>query len=125
MRSRELADKKRILVLEQNLRKATGDVYNITQTGSPGSGAFLTGGNSFGASAILGTNDAYDLYIERGGTSVADFSASRLRLATSYSLYLGATSSIVSSGTDIFAAQDTANTLICASALVIPKESES
>jgi hypothetical protein len=112
MRSRELADKKRILVLEQNLRKATGDVYNITQTGSPGSGAFLTGGNSFGASAILGTNDAYDLYIERGGTSVADFSASRLRLATSYSLYLGATSSIVSSGTDIFAAQDTANSAL-------------
>ncbi len=87
-RSRELADKRRILVLESAVKKATGDVYNITQSGLPSAGVFMTGGNSFGTDAVLGTNDAYDVYIERGGTSVADFSASRFRLVSGYSLDL-------------------------------------
>lgn len=38
-------------------------------SGSTTTDAFLQGGNSFGAEAILGTNDAYDLSFETGGTS--------------------------------------------------------
>ena len=79
MRPRELSDKKRILVLESAVKRATGDVYNITQTGTPGAGAFLTGGNSFGATAILGTNDNNDLQIERNNSTVATFGSTALR----------------------------------------------
>jgi len=59
--------------------------------------AFHTGGDSFGADAYLGTDDAYDVYVQRGGTAVADFSASRLKLASAYALYLGTAGSLSSS----------------------------
>ncbi|HKX72477.1 MAG TPA: hypothetical protein VJM32_00505 [Candidatus Saccharimonadales bacterium] len=42
---------------------------------STGSGAaFVQGGNSFGATAVLGTNDAFALELETNGTSIATFS---------------------------------------------------
>lgn len=46
---------------------------NITLTGS-GSNGFLQGGNSFGATGVLGTNDNFGLNFETNGTVVAGLS---------------------------------------------------
>ena len=54
--------------------------YQVSQNGSPyvdlvGGGGFAQGGNSFGATAVLGTNDAFPLELEVAGVS-------RVRLET-------------------------------------------
>lgn len=48
-----------------------GGAYQNIATVASGGGtlAFVQGGNSFGATAVLGTNDAFDLELERGGVS--------------------------------------------------------
>lgn len=64
---------------------------NTTGTGA----AFVQGGNSFTATAVLGTNDAFDLQIERGGATKLTVGANNLTLATNIDLLLqGATAYI-------------------------------
>jgi len=46
-----------------------GTQFTLPPSASPGSGAFLDGGNSFGAAATFGTNDAQELRIETDATT--------------------------------------------------------
>lgn len=54
-----------ILVASPVLACYDGSVFQLPPSASPGSGAFLNGGNTFGAAATLGTNDNFDLNFER------------------------------------------------------------
>ena len=51
-----------------------GTAFQLPPTASPGSGAFLNGGNAFGSAAVLGTNDGHNLIFERGGVSYLELS---------------------------------------------------
>jgi hypothetical protein len=66
---------------------------------STGSGsAFVQGGNTFGATATLGTNDANDLAFERNNATIATVGASNVTLASNIDLVLqGATAYITNS----------------------------
>jgi len=44
-----------------------GTAFTLPPSASPGSGAFLDGGNTFGADATLGTNDSFALNFETDG----------------------------------------------------------
>jgi len=60
-----------------------GTQFQLPPSASPGSGSFLDGGNSFGATATLGTNDNYDLNIERNNTTLINVGASGINMAPS------------------------------------------
>jgi len=60
-----------------------GTQFTLPPSASPGSGAFLDGGNSFGATATLGTNDNYDLAIERNNTTLITIGSSGIDMAPS------------------------------------------
>jgi hypothetical protein len=52
----------------------TSDASGVGSWQAAGGGSFFTqGGNSFGATAVLGTNDNYDLQFERNNTNAGDF----------------------------------------------------
>lgn len=56
----------------------TGAEIQITSGGtlnSAGSGAYIQGGNSFGADGVLGTNDTFDLLLRARGTNLARLNA--------------------------------------------------
>jgi hypothetical protein len=52
--------------------------------------AFHTAGDSFGATAVLGTNDAFDIQIKRNGNLVATFGAALLTMASGSAISLAA-----------------------------------
>lgn len=61
-----------------------------------GSVAFIQGGNSFGGAATLGTNDGFDLNIERGGTTQLTVGNGGVTLASGVDLLLQGTSAYIS-----------------------------
>jgi len=110
IRNRAKGQKARIAYLEERLGTVSSPLSS--SSGSfPGvdSNAFHNGGDSFGANARIGTNDTFDLEVERGGTLVADFSASRLKLATSY--YLGIGTDTRSFSTDLLVLKHTTSSV--------------
>lgn len=68
--------------LKSGLLPKTGSGPASSSSGSGGGGtpanAYLNGGNSFGALATIGTNDAYDLVIEAWGAPALSFNHSSL-----------------------------------------------
>jgi fibronectin-binding autotransporter adhesin len=65
---------------------------------SNGAQAFVQGGNSFGASASLGTNDENDLHFETNGTSRAYIDSDGHINLDNYTFYLNASSNYVGVG---------------------------
>lgn len=62
-----------------------GTQFTLPPSASPGSGAFLDGGNSFGATATLGTNDNYDLRLERNNTTLMTLGSGGIDMAPAVS----------------------------------------
>lgn len=58
--------------------------------------AFVQGGNSFTATAVLGTNDAFDLQLERGGTTQLTVGNGSVTLATDVDLTLQGANAFIS-----------------------------
>ena len=58
-----------------------GTDFLLPPSATGATGAFLDGGNSFGATATLGTNDNYDLAIERNNTTLITIGASGIDMA--------------------------------------------
>lgn len=85
----------------RNIIPGTITEEHITTVAGLDTTAFHTGGDSFGATARLGTNDAFDIEIERGGTLVATFSSSALVLPAGNKLQLGASATPLGDGTEI------------------------
>jgi hypothetical protein len=72
-----------ILVNSPTMICYDGTQFTLPASASLGSGAFLNGGNTFGAAATLGTNDAQTLSLETNGTG-------RWSILTTGDLYAGA-----------------------------------
>lgn len=72
-----------ILVNSPTMICYDGTQFTLPPSASLGSGAFLNGGNTFGAAATLGTNDAQTLSLETNGTG-------RWSILTTGHLYAGA-----------------------------------
>jgi len=60
-----------------------GTQFTLPPSASPGSGAFLDGGNTFGAAATLGTNDGHNLIFERNNVPLVELSDVGLNIAPS------------------------------------------
>lgn len=70
-----------ILVSSPQMICYDGTSFQLPPSASPGSGAFLNGGNSFGAAATLGTNDNYDLNFKRNNITLVAIAAGGVSLA--------------------------------------------
>lgn len=75
-------------------RNSTNQFATCNTTGA--GAAFVQGGNSFGAAAVLGTNDANDLAIERNNATVLTVGASNVTFASNIDLILQGASAYIS-----------------------------
>lgn len=72
-----------ILVSAPVLLCYDGTQFTLPPSASPGSGAFLDGGNTFGAAATLGTNDNHNLIFERNNVPLLELGPVGFNLAPS------------------------------------------
>jgi hypothetical protein len=91
-----------------------GAYQNIATVASGGGTlAFVQNGNSFGANAVIGTNDAFDLLLERAGVSTFTLTTSALNPSVDVTSSIGTSSlrlvNVVANNFRIFAALGDAN----------------
>lgn len=77
------------------LCRNSGNILAACATTGAGA-AFVQGGNNFGAIAVLGTNDAFDLQLERGGVTQLTVGNGNVTLASNVDLLLQGSSAYIS-----------------------------
>jgi fibronectin-binding autotransporter adhesin len=75
-------------------RNSSNQIATCNTTGV--GAAFVQGGNTFGAAATLGTNDAFDLNFERGGTTQLTVGNGTVTLASNVDLLLQGANAYIS-----------------------------